>query len=86
MILTGMHKGFTHPETVQLSQRIDDLLNMQQKKIYNLPLNQFNVSCITFDFVRFDKKIKLFLFSLSLSIKNRLYCNGNLFIHTSFTV
>jgi hypothetical protein len=32
MIAIGMEKGFTHPETVQVSQELDKLINMAQGK------------------------------------------------------
>jgi stage 0 sporulation regulatory protein len=32
MIAVGMTKGFTHPETVQVSQELDELMNRAQVK------------------------------------------------------
>jgi hypothetical protein len=35
MVFVGMSKGFASLETIQLSERLDKLLNIQQKKAYN---------------------------------------------------
>jgi hypothetical protein len=43
MILTGMTKGLTAPETVQLSQRLDNLLNIRQKRAAIEPLPNINI-------------------------------------------
>lgn len=32
MVAVGMEKGFTHPETVQISQELDKLINVAQGK------------------------------------------------------